>query len=87
MKIKNGFILRKLGNEYMAVAVGEAGKAFSGMIRMNDAGAWLWNQLKEEITKEALIENMCAYYDNLTAETAKADLEEFLAAVAPAIEA
>lgn len=86
MKIKQGFILRKLGKEYMAVAVGEAGKNFNGMIRMNEAGAWLWNQLKEGITKDALIDSMCAYYDDLDRETASADLDEFLESIKAAIE-
>lgn len=86
MKIKTGFILRKLGKEYMAVAVGEAGKEFNGMIRMNEAGSWLWNQLKEGVSEEELIEKMCEYYDDLEPETAKADLEEFLTSIAPALE-
>lgn len=86
MKIKQGFILRKLGREYMVVAVGEAGKNFNGMIRMNEAGSWLWNQMKEEISRDALIDNMCVYYENLDRETAGADLDEFLATVSMAIE-
>ena len=43
--------------------------------------------MKEETTKEALIQKMCAEFDGLSPETAKADLEEFLAAIAMAVEA
>lgn len=78
MKIKKGFILRKLGKEYMVVAIGDASRHFNGMIRMNEAGAWLWDQLKDEISQETLVERMCAYYEDLARETAQADLEEFL---------
>ena len=38
LKVKKGFILRKLGTEYMAVAIGEASKNFNGMIRLNGTG-------------------------------------------------
>ncbi|MDO5392450.1 MAG: PqqD family protein [Eubacteriales bacterium] len=86
MKTKNGFILRKLGKEYMVVAIGEAGKSFNGMIRMNEAGEWLWNQMKEDISKDELVNRMCSYYDKLSQETAEADLVEFLETVKAAIE-
>lgn len=86
MKIKKGFILRKLGREYMVVAIGEASRNFNGMIRMNASGAWLWNQLKEGVSKESLIEKMCGYYEGLDASTAETDLNEFLATIQLAVE-
>ena len=86
MRIKNGFILRKVGKEYMAVAVGDAAKDFNGMIRMNEAGAWLWNQMKEEVSEEEMVERMCAYYEELSPEQAKADLGEFLKSIHVAVE-
>lgn len=86
MKVKKGFILRKLGKEYMVVAVGEAGKHFNGMIRMNESGAWLWEQLKEGVSKQTLLDRMCQYYDDLPRDTAEADLGEFLDTIAMAIE-
>ena len=42
MKIKKGFLLRQLDGENMVVAVGEAGRSFSGVIRLNDSAAWCW---------------------------------------------
>ena len=56
------------------------------MIRLNGAGAWLWEQLAEEITEEELVRRMCEYYEGLDAQTASADLKEFLAAVSLALE-
>lgn len=86
MKIKEGFLLRKLDQEYLAVAVGEAGKNFNGVIRMNETGAWCWNQMLEEISKQALIDRMCENFDDLDPATAEADLEELLRVLAIAIE-
>ena len=45
LKVKKGFILRKLGTEYMAVAIGEASKKFNGMIRLNGTGAFYSKEL------------------------------------------
>ncbi len=86
MKIKNGFIIRKLGAEYMVVAIGEASNDFSGMIKLNDTGAFLWNELTKGITEEELITSMLKEYDNLDEATAKSDLNEYLKTIAFAIE-
>ena len=50
MKAKKGFILRRLGQEYMVVPIGEASKNLNGMIRMNETGAFLWKELENGIT-------------------------------------
>ena len=42
IKIKEGFLLRKVAGDHVVVPVGEAGKVFHGMIRLNDTGAFLW---------------------------------------------
>lgn len=55
MKIKDGFLLRKLGQEYTAVALGSARKEFNGLIRMNDTGKFLWECLQRGCQEEELI--------------------------------
>ena len=47
MRIKSGFVLEKVGDEYLAVAVGERAKEFSGFVRLNGSGAYFWNLLSE----------------------------------------
>ncbi len=87
MKIKDGYIIKKLGNGYVVVTVGEASRDFNGLIRLNETGAFLWNKiLKGTDTKEKLAETMTETYEGLDIETAKQDLEEFLTNVAFAIE-
>ena len=88
MKIKDGYIIKKLGTGYVVVTVGEASKDFNGLIRLDETGAFLWNKILEGTdTKEKLIQTMTEAYEGLDAETAKQDLEEFLKNVAFAIEA
>ena len=48
IKIKEGFLLRKVAGDHVVVPVGEAGKVFHGMIRLNDTGAFLWEQCRRK---------------------------------------
>lgn len=54
MKIKSGFVIRKIANQYMAVPVGARAKELHGMICLNETAAFLWELLKEEKTEEEL---------------------------------
>ena len=87
MKIKEGFIIKKLGAGYVVVTVGQASKDFNGMIRLNPAGAFLWQSIKDGAdTREKLIRAMLERYEDLDESTAKADLDEFLNDVSLALE-
>ena len=64
MKIKAGFVLEKVGSSYLAVATGEAAKSFQGLVRMNETGAFMWNQVKDsDKTLEELLDALSKEYD------------------------
>ena len=64
MKIKDGFVLEEVGGGYLAVAVGARAQDFSGLVRMNGTGAFLWNLLaKGDMTREELISAVLAEYE------------------------
>ena len=42
IKIKKGFVVRKVGGENIVVPVGETSKTFHGMIKLNESGGFLW---------------------------------------------
>ncbi len=64
VKIKEGFVLEQVGNSYLAVAVGDTAKEFSGLVRMNGTGAFLWNLILDaDKSREELIEAALAEYD------------------------
>ena len=87
MKIREGYIIKKLGTGYVVVTVGQASRDFNGMIRLNPAGAFLWNSIKEgKDTDEKLVKAMLERYDDLDEATAKADLGEFLDSIRIALE-
>ena len=78
LKIKEGFILRKTGENYIAVTIGEISKEINGMIQLNETGKYLWDQIKDGIDRETLIQRMTEQFKGLDFETARADLNEFL---------
>ena len=47
MKIKDGFILRKVGIQYVVAATGKASEGFNGMMRLNETGAFAFRLLQE----------------------------------------
>lgn len=77
MRIKNGFMLRKVGGQNVVVAIGKASLEFNGIIRLNDTGKFLWEQLKSDITEEQLCAALLSEYDIDEAQ-AKADIADFL---------
>ncbi len=87
MKIREGFIMKKLGAGYVAVTVGQAAREFNGLIRLNPAGARLWKAIEDGAdTREKLIGFMLGTYEDLDRETAEQDVAEFLEKIGPAIE-
>ncbi|MCD8122321.1 MAG: PqqD family protein [Clostridiales bacterium] len=77
MKIRKGFILRKVAGKYVVVAVGPASKSLNGMIKLNDTGAFCWDYLLQGISKEDLVNRLAAEYD-VTREQAAQDVKAFL---------
>lgn len=77
MKIKKGFVLEKVGDSYLSCATGKLAKEFSGFVRLNETGAFLWNILaNEDVTKEDLVVKMTSEYD-ISAEIAARDIDIF----------
>lgn len=76
MKIRAGFMMREVAGKFVAVPVGVGAGDFKGMMQTNKTGAFLWELLKEEQTKESLIKAMLKHYD-MTEEQAEKDVETF----------
>ena len=51
MRVKQGFILRKVGQQYVVAATGEASKNFNGMIRLNEEAAFAFGLLQKELER------------------------------------
>lgn len=77
MRLKPGFVLSKAGEEYVAVATGEAGKTFNGLVRNNATAAFLMEQLKTEHTEEELVDVLLENYE-VERERAEQDVKNFI---------
>ena len=78
MKVKDGFILRKVGRQFVVAATGEASKNFNGMIRLNDEAAFAFGLLQEGISEEELVAALVEKYGGNEAEV-RVDVANFLA--------
>ncbi len=63
MKIKEGFLLRTLGDACVVVPVGQASVDLRGMITLNETGAFLWEALQREQTEQSLTAQLLDTYD------------------------
>lgn len=77
MKIKEGFILRKVGVQYIVAATGAVSKEFNGMMRLNENSAFAFRLLQEGTTQESLAEQLVARY-GITPERAAAEVDQFI---------
>lgn len=62
MKIKSGFVLRKIENDYIVVSVGKRVKEFNGVINLNEASAILWQELEKGAENEDLVNKLLQVY-------------------------
>ncbi len=77
MKLKNGFVLRKVADSYVVVAVGAEAKKHNVMITLNETGALLWEKLSGGAEKNDLVQAILEVYD-IDEATAEADVERFI---------
>lgn len=78
MKLKEGFVLHNVGKEYMVAATGEAGKQFNGLVRNNQTAQFIFEQLLENTSEEAIVEALLSRYDAPKAQIA-ADVKRVIA--------
>ena len=79
MKIKEGFILKEIADTFVVVPIGENMVDFSLMITINETGAFLWNCLKTDKTREELADDLMSEYEGATREEMLEDIDGFLA--------
>lgn len=77
MKLKDGFIIRKVGKQYVAAATGEASKQFHGMIRLDESGAYAFELLRQDTTEEEMLAALAERYA-IDAESLGESLTRFL---------
>ena len=75
MKIKDGYLLKKVAGNHVVVPVGNV--SFNGMLNLNETGVLIWKKLEEGCDESDLVAAFLAEYD-VTEERAKEDISIFV---------
>ncbi len=77
LKIKEGFVLRRLVGEYMVMPTGDNVAKFEGSVALNEVAAFVFEKLCAPVSREDLLALLCAEYD-VQPEIAGRDLDALL---------
>lgn len=80
MKIKDGFILRKLPGMNLVMPTGKNVKNYNGSLMLNDTGAFIFERLQQGGSPEEIAQALTAEYD-VTSETAMTDVQKTIASL------
>lgn len=75
MKIKEGYVLKKLAGNYVVVPAGNID--FDGIITLNETGVFIWKMLENGSAKSEIIKALKAEYD-VTEEKIVSDVDIFV---------
>ena len=79
MKVKNGFVLRKIGNEQVIIGEGIEQVDFNKIVRLNATGVDLWNEMqKGDFSVTAIADFIMANYQGVDEKAATADAQTFI---------
>ncbi|MBP9988697.1 MAG: PqqD family protein [Ruminococcus sp.] len=76
-KLKDGFVVRKIGPQTMAVPIGERTSEIHGLIALNETGEYLWNILRNGADKETLVQSLIQEYE-VNSDLAAEDVNKFI---------
>ncbi len=76
MRLKDGFMLKKILDDYIVVPTGDNIVDFAVAVSLNESGAFLWEQLSKERTIFELADALAAEY-SVSSEDVIGDVAEF----------
>ena len=78
MKVKEGFVLRKIAGESVVVAAGERAREMRNIIVLSESAALLWDSMQHDFTQEQLEAIIMDSYDDVSLDVAREDITKFL---------
>lgn len=78
MKIRDGFVLRNVVDEFIVMPTGENIAKFEGAVVLNEVSAFVFKQLENAVSRDDLLTAIVNEFD-VDEATAAADLDELLA--------
>ncbi len=86
IRARDGFVIHRMMDDYMIIAVGDATESFHSIIQTNETGAFYWKMIEKGTTPEALVKAATERFEDLDEATARKDIDEFLGSISPAVE-
>ena len=77
MKIKEGYVIRKVMGNNVVIATGEASRNFHGMIKLNDTAREIWEYIENGLNEDEICALMTEKYE-VDAEMLKEDVRKTL---------
>ncbi len=78
MKIKDGFVLRNIADEYIVMPTGKKIAEFDGAIALNDVSAFLFEKMTNPVSRDDLVIALLDEYE-VDKETAERDIDALIA--------
>ena len=75
MKIKEGFVVRKVMGNNVVIATGAQSNKFHGMVKLNDTAAEIWGYIADGLDIDAIVDKMREKYD-VDESLLRADVEK-----------
>ena len=63
MKLKDGFVLRKIADQYLVVPVGARAKELHGMLGLNETGAFIFERLSKGQKQDEIVKALREEYE------------------------
>lgn len=77
MKIRDGFVVRKIAGVNVVISLETRADDANSLIQLNETGLLLWNQLLVGADKDALVHMLLETYD-VTEDVAQRDVDAFV---------
>lgn len=77
MKLKYNFVIRSVGDSYVAVAVGEDAAKFNGMIKLNTTGEVIFSMLQSGAQLNDIVEAVANKF-GVAASDVEADVTDYI---------
>lgn len=77
MKLKYDFVVNKVAGEIVAVSVGN-NSGFNGYIKLNETGAFIFDALKRDTTREEVIASLGNAYPDATDDELAESVDELI---------
>ena len=77
MKIKKGFVVKKVAGQDVVIALGSASKIFNGIIKLNESARFIWDKLAEGADRDAIVSALLEEYE-IDEQTSGRDVDNFI---------